>query len=469
MDGPRYSKLAPLASVIVMMLGLSVAGAAGAPVEFSEILRLSPEGRLAISPALAVDATGQAHVVWVDKGPDDNAPLHQEPSEAASGSGGQLHGDKASYGAARAAFDNLYHRRFSPLSNANRLSEPVRVNSETGEVWGVSVSKPQIDIGPDGTLHVLFTGRQRLSSGKSSVVARYTRSIDDGQSFEPARTLNSAANNDLSAIMHGGFVAAHAFGTVLAANNGDVHAFWIDTRLMDESDTAGALFSAVSRDGGETFERDRPIFEDLICPCCQVAAGEANAAIFLTSRQTFPGGYRDASIVTSKDQGRSFDAPVRVGEGRWQIEGCPLKRIDVATRGKYVHTASYTSGREPTGVYLSRSIDGGATYENPLLVHAGARIADSPSVVADGQGRVYVVWHAKTVGPRRLFLRVSTDNGQTYSAPIEVPTPEGTAAYPEIAAASDGTAYIAWQQGNAVNLISVMLRQKRLAILNVAK
>ena len=82
--------------------------------------------------------------------------------------------------------------------------------------------------------------------------------------------------------------------------------------------------------------------------------------------------------------------PSRVGEGRWQIEGCPLKRIDVATHGKYVHTASYTSGREPTGVYLSRSTDGGTTYEDPFLVHAGARVADSPSVVADGQGRVYV-------------------------------------------------------------------------------
>jgi hypothetical protein len=79
------------------------------------------------------------------------------------------------------------------------------------------------------------------------------------------------------------------------------------------------------------------------------------------------------------------------------------------------------------------------------------------------------VWHAKTIGPRRLYLRASDDNGGTWSAPIEVPTPEGTSAYPEIAAAADGTAYIVWQQNNAVYLMSVTPRQQQLAANNVAK
>jgi len=95
-------------------------------------------------------------------------------------------------------------------------------------------------------------------------------------------------------------------------------------------------------------------------------------------------------------------------------------------------------------------------------------VADSPAVAADGQGHVYVVWHAKTIGPRRLYLRVSADNGGTWSAPIEVPTPEGTSAYPEIGAAADGKAYVVWQQNNAVYLMSVTLQQQ-LAARNVAK
>jgi hypothetical protein len=238
---------------------------------------------------------------------------------------------------------------------------------------------------------------------------------------------------------------------------------------MDESDTAGALFATVSRDGGKTFEQDRPVFENSVCPCCQLAADSADGAIFLTSRQTFPDNYRDATIAMSTDEGRSFSTPVPVGEGHWQIEGCPLKRIDVAVHDKYVHTASYTRGREPAGVYLSRSTDAGATYAEPLAVHAEARVADSPAVAADGEGRVYVVWHAKAGGPRRLYLRVSTDNGASWSAPIEVPTPEGKSAYPEIGAAADGSAYIAWQQDNAVYLMSVTPGQGQLAAQNLAE
>jgi hypothetical protein len=413
-----------------------------------------------MSPDLIVDVAGQAHILWVDKGPDGTVLEPQDPEEI-----------KSAPGMRHDAFDDLYYRRFSPSANETRLGEPVRVNTAPGEVWGFSVSKPQLKVGPDGTVHVMFTGNQDLGSGKSAVIARYTRSVDAGQSFEPVRTLNSPAGNDLSATMHGGFAAAHAFGTLLATDNGDVHVFWIDTRLipLGERDGAGALFAAVSRDGGETFEQDRPVFKDLVCPCCQLAADEADDAIFLTSRQTFPDGYRDATIVKSTDQGRSFSAAVPVGEGRWKIAGCPLKRIDVTAHSKYVHTASYTRGREPAGVYLSRSTDAGVTYEEPLAVHAEARVADSPAVAADGHGRVYVVWHAKAGGPRRLYLRVSSDNGGTWSAPIEVPTPEGTSAYPEIGAAEDGTAYIAWQQDNAVYLMSVTPRPQQMATLNTEK
>jgi hypothetical protein len=441
-----------------LMLALSVVSTAGESVEFGEVVRVSPAGRLAMSPDLIMDATGQAHVLWVDKGPDGTVVEPQDPEEI-----------KSAPGMKHDAFDDLYYRHYSPSAAENRLGEPVRVNTTPGEVWGFSVSKPQIKVGPDGTVHVMFTGNQNLGSGKSAVIARYTRSTDAGQSFEPVRTLNSAADNDLSATMHGGFAAAHAFGTLLATDNGDVHVYWIDTRLMDESDTAGALFETVSRDGGKTFEQDRPVFENSVCPCCQLAADSTGDAIFLTSRKVFADNYRDATIAMSTDDGRSFSTRVPVGEGHWQIDGCPLKRIDVAVHDKYVHTASYTRGREPAGVYLSRSTDAGETYAEPLVVHAEARVADSPAVAADGEGRVYVVWHAKAGGPRRLYLRVSTDNGESWSAPIEVPTPEGTSAYPEIGAAADGSAYIAWQQDKAVYLMSVTPGRGQLATQNLTE
>ena len=257
---PNPKKLL-MVSVGAFILAISGVAAANESVQFGEAVRVSPLGRLAMSPDLIVDATGQAHILWVDKGPDGKAPVPLDPEEI-----------KSTPGMSHNAFDDLFYQRFSPSANENKLGEPVRVNSSPDEVWGFSVSKPQLKVGPSGKLHVLFTGNQNLGQGKSAVIARYTRSIDAGKSFEPVRTLNATADNDLSATMHGGFVAAHAFGTLLATDNGDVHVYWIDTRLMDESDTAGALFTAVSRNGGESFEPDQPVMEDSVCPCCQLAA-----------------------------------------------------------------------------------------------------------------------------------------------------------------------------------------------------
>jgi hypothetical protein len=263
--------------------------------------------------------------------------------------------------------------------------------------------------------------------------------------------------------MHGGFAAAHAFGTLLATTNGDINVYWIDTRLMNETDTAGAIFVARSSDGGKQFASDRQVFGDRVCPCCQLSAVETDDTVFLSSRRVFEGGYRDTTIAISNDEGESFAEPVRIGDARWKIEGCPLKRADVAANGKFVHTASYTQGRKPKGVYLTRSTDGGASYEEATPIHTEARISDSPSISADSEGRVYLVWHAKTTGPRRLYLRVSDDNGASYSPAVEVPTAEGNSAYPEIAAGSGGTAYLVWEQSSTVYLLPISTQPQQVA------
>ena len=87
-------------------------------------------------------------------------------------------------------------------------------------------------------------------------------------------------------------------------------------------------------------------------------------------------------------------------------------------------------------------------------MHPGALVSDAPSVAALDDGTVFVAWHAKTGGPRRVFVSVSADYGGSFSAPIEVPAPAGTAAYPEIVA-GHGRAYLAWQQDESAFAISL--------------
>ena len=414
------------------LVGASVA-LAGTTVSFGEPQALSaPDGR-AMAPDIGVGADGTLHVLWVDKAP---------PPEVASAT------DVAA-GHSHVATDQLWYRRSTGPAIADRsltFRAPVRVNSRDGEVWGFAVSKPELDLDGRGNVHVFYTANDtQAGSGKGLLVARYTRSTDGGLSFAPGRTLNSAATNDLSAVMHGGFAAAHAFGTLLA-NGNDVQAFWIDTRAMSEKDTAGAIWRAVSRDGGQTFARDEVAYATDVCPCCQLAAVATGKHILLASRMTYPGGFRDSAVGLATGPAATFGARVRVGEGQWKIEGCPLKRTAIAATGRNVYAASYTGGREPSGVYFSRSVDGGQTFLPAVLMHPGAAVSDAATVASAPNGTVFVAWHGKTDGGRRVFVRASTDGGVSFSPVTALPAPPGTAAYPELDIAPDGSAWLAWQQ-----------------------
>jgi hypothetical protein len=419
------------------LLACVLAGIGAVPaattVTFGELQAISaPDGR-AMAPDIAIGADGTVHVLWVDKAPPP------EVMSAADAAAGHTH----------IAADQLWYRRSAgPVTDGKiaALSAPVRVNSRDGEVWGFAVSKPELDIDGRGNVHVFYTANDvQAVSGKGVLVARYTRSTDGGLSFAPGRTLNSPATNDLSAVMHGGFAAAHAFGTLLVSGD-DVQAFWIDTRAMSEKDTAGAIWRAVSRDGGQTFGPDKVVYANEVCPCCQLAAVATRKGTLLASRMTYPGGFRDSAVGMAAGPAATFAPRVRVGEGQWQIEACPLKRTAIAANEGMVYTVAYTGGREPAGVYFSRSTDGGQTFRPAVLMHPGAAVSDAPTVATAPNGRVFVAWHGKTDAGRRVFVRASTDGGVTFSPVTELPAPGGTAAYPELDIAPDGSAWLAWLQ-----------------------
>lgn len=410
---------------------------ASSVVSFGPLFALSAADGRAMGPDIAVGADGAVHLLWIDK-----APPPPEPSA-----------EDLAAGHTHTATDQLWYRRSTLPAVAGRiatLSKPVRVNSRDGEVWGFAVSKPELDLDRRGNVHVFYTANDvnpdsGPAAGKGLLVGRYTRSTDGGASFEPGRTLNSAASNDLSAVMHGGFAAAHAFGTLLVS--GDiVRTFWIDTRAMTEKDTAGAAWQAVSRDGGTTFTPDEVGYATEVGPCCQLAAAMAGSTPLLASRMTYPGGFRDSAVGVAESAGKGYGKPVRVGEGQWKIDGCPLKRTAIAAAGANVFTAAYTGGREPAGVYFSRSTDSGASFKPAVAIHAEAAISDAATVAAAPDGRVYVAWHGKTDGGRRVFVRASTDGGLSFSPVTELPSPPGVAAYPELDIAPDGSAWLAWQQ-----------------------
>jgi hypothetical protein len=140
-----------------------------------------------------------------------------------------------------------------------------------------------------------------------------------------------------------------------------------------------------------------------VCYCCKTAlASAADGSIRVAWRHVYPGNIRDIAFTVSRDGGRTFAAPVRVSEDKWELEGCP---------------------------------------------------DDGPAMAIDGQNRSHIVWPTLVtettaengeVPAKALFYSTSADS-RTFAPRLRIPT-EGTPNHPQIAIAADGSVTIAWDE-----------------------
>lgn len=384
------------------------------------------------SPEISLGPDGSVHMVWID-----------ENTAAPSA-------DHSKYGHSHVAATNLLYAR--SVDGGKSFSTPVQLNEKAGDVWGFSVSKPRVVVGANGTVHIFYPGNDvNPSNGKPEAVALYTRSTDGGRSFTKPQRLNEMGRTDASDFVHGGLTHAHVFGTVAADGKGNVYALWIDTRDMAKEGDSGKVFMAISRNDGQSFERDREILPADVCPCCQLTAFvDTRGRLYVGSRQV-EGKFRDSVVMVSADGGKSFSPRQRVVGTRWEIEGCPLKPTQVVAIDNTIIAAYYTAGEQPPGVYLTRSNDGGKSWSKPELAHPGAVTSDAPVFALAGR-TLHMFWHAKMAdGVRRVFTRSSTNLGASFGAISELPAPAGsTAQLPAVAGRADGSVQVTWQQGTTV-------------------
>jgi hypothetical protein len=123
----------------------------------------------------------------------------------------------------------------------------------------------------------------------------------------------------------------------------------------------------------------------------------------------------------------------------------------------------------PVNLYVSRSTDGGATWQDVPVETSGsppdcsadlcgwAFLGAQLTIASDDAGTVYGLWNAGAQSdkglPERIFLARSIDGGATWSARRDVSTaPTGTQhAFPAIAASGQGRLRIAWMDNRGGN------------------
>ena len=282
------------------------------------------------------------------------------------------------------------------------------------------------------------------------IASQYTRSLDKGATFSEPVMLNSHVKKDGRGLLGEELGAAHAFGTMGVAPDGTVHTFWLDTRYMGDPLQGATLFTASSKDGGATFGTEVEFARDVVCPCCQLVADfVGDEAVLVSYRHVFDDGSRDSVVLRSTDDGQTWPELARLPIDPWYIGGCPLKPTDMAVNENYVYSVSFSAGPEQQGVWFSRSRNGALAFEEAMHLHPDSKYSDAPVITVTHRGVVRVVWHSREdrKSPYRLYMSESYDHGETFSAPWELPTPEGNSRFPVMATDAEGNSHVAWEQG----------------------
>jgi hypothetical protein len=132
----------------------------------------------------------------------------------------------------------------------------------------------------------------------------------------------------------------------------------------------------------------------------------------------------------------------------------------------------WARGATRNGIFVRRSLDGGKTWEAehiPVaeqLSQPGIPFEDKPYIVADSTkskfaGNLYIGWTRWRLADSQMVLSRSTDDGKTWSKPVEIDAHPGLPRDDNGAAegfaavvAPDGTLYAIWSQDDEIMLAS---------------
>lgn len=140
-------------------------------------------------------------------------------------------------------------------------------------------------------------------------------------------------------------------------------------------------------------------------------------------------GLRDARayplwVVSSRDGGRSFEAPVRLGDAVFY--GAPQVVADPSHPGR-LYTAWVDRHGDGTAVLVARSDDAGSHWAAPVRVDAPQApgvLRMRPVVAVDPVGTLAVSWHDRRRDPEGacgdVLLAASVDHGESFLEPVRV-------------------------------------------------
>ena len=143
-----------------------------------------------------------------------------------------------------------------------------------------------------------------------------------------------------------------------------------------ESDSHGGHHGAMSLRGAIVDFKGNKIDEweldNKTCDCCQTGATITDNGPIVVYRDRSDEEIRDMSIVRLVNG--EWTTPKTIFPDNWKIKACPVNGPRVDAIGNTLAIAWFTASQGEAQVNLIFSMDGGATFENPIRIDEGQAI-----------------------------------------------------------------------------------------------
>ena len=217
------------------------------------------------------------------------------------------------------------------------------------------------------------------------------------------------------------------------------------TRVVDISTGDEELVILVSQDFGETFE-----FTNLSNSKNKFSW---NARLKISDSKVFVSwnemvtNQSDVFFSKSSDYGTSFSKPINLSNSTLNTVD---SAIGVFENNVYVIWNDMT--KSSTNIFFAKSEDNGQTFGNPINLSnsAGTPIINRDGSLATSDGNIFLVWYDESEEENYIYFTKSTDEGLTFSTPINLGQSSETTKYAQVVA-NGKNVYVVWQdhsQGN---------------------
>jgi hypothetical protein len=296
--------------------------------------------------------------------------------------------------------ERLHYQRSS--DGGDTWSEPVRLETAQPPPYKPTANHT-VQIAARGAHLVAVWETKGTGWGEYGPLA-LALSADDGQTWQPGPRL-----------VNDGEAPEQSFYDLKADEAGGFHLVWLeDGKPEKEGDTyfSSALMAASSRDHGVDWGI-KQLVDDETCTCCaNTLITPATGSQYVIYRDAVPRDMRLASTVTHGD---SWQQQSHVGQFAWDFTGCPHVGAGLIAVKNRLHATVWTGHQERLGVYYLVSEDGGRSWSAPQRF--GSEQAHNSDIAALDANQLLAVWDTAQENDFAIVVSRSTDGGQTWQPP----------------------------------------------------